>query len=331
MNNVFICHTPYHLLISVIKTLLNNRLGFDDIILCEKESIAEGTIKKLYEKKIFREIHLCTLKTYEAVTWKEKIFCSNKHLKKRMLDSCEISLDFFKNKNIFIFNDQCTIGKWFCIFKIKYNLLEDGCDHFKIPSSTNIPQTFFRTIDKLFGVCTDYPMGLCPYIQSIEVNDINNLRFSSTKFKEQSKDSLFKKLNKNQKNEIINIFLPSCENYKIKKNSTLLITQPLFEDNLLNHKAKIALYSYLLKKYGKENIYIKPHPREKENYTYFFPNATIIKENKIPLEVILLNSTHSFDNAITAYSTAIHGLNQIQERIYFGFEETFTFAKSIKE
>lgn len=110
-----------------------------------------------------------------------------------------------------------------------------------------------------------------------------------------------------KKKEILDIFdinLEKLENLKNEKEKILLITQPLSEDNIISEEEKIDIYSNLLKERDIKKIYIKPHPREKTDYTKVFQNIeVVIIEKEFPIEIfILLNM--EFKKVITLFSTA---------------------------
>lgn len=110
-----------------------------------------------------------------------------------------------------------------------------------------------------------------------------------------------------KKKEILDIFdinLEKLENLKNEKEKILLITQPLSEDNIISEEEKIDIYSNLLKERDIKKIYIKPHPREKIDYTKVFQNIeVVIIEKEFPIEIFMLLNME-FKKVITLFSTA---------------------------
>ena len=86
--------------------------------------------------------------------------------------------------------------------------------------------------------------------------------------------------------------------------SVVLITQPLSEDNMMTESDKIELYSRIVNNYGAENVVVKPHPREKTNWSDVFPDMPIISR-QIPVE--LLTKLVSLNRVATFFSTAAFG------------------------
>ena len=104
---------------------------------------------------------------------------------------------------------------------------------------------------------------------------------------------------------------------KIKEKNTILFTQPLSEDGILNEQEKIELYSKIILKYPKEKLIIKTHPREKTNYSKVFNEIYILEQN-FPAEIFKLLEI-SFKKGITLFSTAVLA-NNCEEIDFYGTE-----------
>lgn len=106
-----------------------------------------------------------------------------------------------------------------------------------------------------------------------------------------------------EKEEILNIFgFDKNIINSIKNRKYILYTQPLSEDEVLLENEKIELYSKILKKYDKNCIVLKKHPREKTNYKKIFPDIEVM-DQVFPAELLTLLDIH-FEKAITIFSTA---------------------------
>ncbi len=89
--------------------------------------------------------------------------------------------------------------------------------------------------------------------------------------------------------------------YILQQKKVILVTQPLSEDKIVTEEEKIALYKSLLSNYNPQDIVIKPHPREKTNWTDIFPNTPVITK-QVPAE--LLSSLVAPEKVCTFFSTA---------------------------
>lgn len=89
-----------------------------------------------------------------------------------------------------------------------------------------------------------------------------------------------------EKNKILDIYdIKEIINLLTGKNIILLITQCLSEDGIIPFDEEITIYNRLIKKYKSDKIIIKPHPREKKDYTLIFPKSVII-DKPFPLELL---------------------------------------------
>ncbi|MFW6015659.1 MAG: glycosyltransferase family 52 [bacterium] len=103
------------------------------------------------------------------------------------------------------------------------------------------------------------------------------------------------------------------------KDCTVLLTQPLSEDNLCSEKEKINIYKEIIDKYKHDNIVIKKHPREKTNYSKYMEGIKV-DNNSYPFELLLLNNK-TVKRVITLFSTAAYNFRSYAEIIIVGTED----------
>ena len=105
MKKIFICHTEYHVLITLIKNIKNTEKN--DIVLYGTLKDIDKIYIKLKELDIFGNIYCFNYKDIEEI---EKIpatgniFLRRKRLKDRIKTNYDF--DFIKGKEIYIFNDS---------------------------------------------------------------------------------------------------------------------------------------------------------------------------------------------------------------------------------
>lgn len=122
-----------------------------------------------------------------------------------------------------------------------------------------------------------------------------------------------------EKNKILEIFKMDRITLKnINDEIEILLTQPLCEDGIISENEKIKLYGEILKKYDKDKILIKPHPREKTDYSKFFPEYKILK-SKMPIELFSLLNI-KLKRYITIFSTGVLLNNKDIEVDFYGTE-----------
>ena len=324
MEKVYVCHTTYHLLITIVKAMESN----------EKVNLVVHTlmpnykylVKRLKGIELFNNIIVFesddTIYPLIGSGLLKKITDYRKRLK---IIKSKYNLDFLYNKDIYIYNDYGVIGQYLQLSKIKYNLIEDGLDCYKNIHNhySYAHQTKKDVLSMLkMGV---YPFGMSRYVKKIEINDDKDIRLPiSKKFTVVNRQDLFKKLTKEQVEIIVNVFVEKDGKLiNIEGISTLIITQPLFRDNIVSSKERqINIYRDVIQNYGKGNIIIKPHPRDNISYEEYFPQAIVIKEAYIPLEIFNFMDNISIFRAVTLFSTSLTAIEFCKEKIYLGYDWT---------
>lgn len=222
-------------------------------------------------------------------------------------------------KNTFYGNDDLKISSFFR--RNNFYILEDGVINYNY--SNQLEKTLFKKIFKRvlmlqfknyksFGIEKNiqkiYLTGLGPIPKEIEHKvEIINLK------------ELWDKKTLEEQNEILEIF--SFDLYikeKINGRDMILFTQPLSEDKILTEEEKIEIYSKIIKKYPKDRLVIKTHPREKTDYKNIFKEYLVL-DNPFPFEILNLLDV-KFTKAITLFSTAALGLGKNVETDFYGTE-----------
>lgn len=207
-----------------------------------------------------------------------------------------------KYKNIEFFgNDDLN---YLSFFKCNnFYVLEDGIINYSFRKRRKKIQSILKEFVMLrnpfyipFGYSKKakkvYLTGLAPIPEKIKYKvEIINLK------------ELWNKKSDFEKEQILNIFgFDKNIINSIKNRKYILYTQPLSEDEILLENEKIELYSKILKKYDKNCIVLKKHPREKTDYKKIFPNLEVM-DQVFPAELLSLLDIH-FEKAITIFSTA---------------------------
>ena len=328
MKRIYICSTVYHLLIAIIKQLLYTVDA--DLIICREDNIDSETLSRIKSYNIFNNV--IAYKDIETkgyfLHWKEKFLYGNKKALKYYELTSGLSFDYFRNKDIYMFNDNSFWGQWFCRTKKGYHLLEDGLDHYIINPSTSLETTKFIYLNKLFGTYNGHH-GNSVHMIDLEVNKKDGVHLKkNTKIIECPRNKLFESLSNKQKQTLLELFGVPQNLFIEEQTSTLLLPQPLAEDGIVSHQKKIDIYSFLIQNYSRGALYIKPHPRETENYANIFPQSKIIPFSKIPLELLDLLPNFRFTYGITAFSTSLTNLNNIKNKIFMGYDWTINFSNN---
>jgi hypothetical protein len=90
----------------------------------------------------------------------------------------------------------------------------------------------------------------------------------------------------------------------------ILFTQPLSEDGFISEEEKKIIYLNIIKKYDVE--FIKPHPREKTNYSDI-SNIEVLDKN-VPAEVIIYNN-NNIKKLVTLFSSSLLNMKKINPEL----------------
>ncbi|TCD46267.1 capsular biosynthesis protein [Streptococcus sp. X16XC17] len=293
VENVYICHTVYHLLVTLCKLDLsqkNKLILFDKIL--QRDELTQKIQQIGFEVHGYSESDLC--------------FCDFKNSKAIKL---------------FLFNDWTNVGAFFRKNKIEYHLIEDGYNYFSMNVYKKKTKFLIRAYYKLFKK-DERPLGYSRFCKSIEVNSLAVIPRDSRwkKFVSVSRTELFEKIPSKNRQLIFTLF--HVEKFHIKSQSVLVLTQPLAADrwyktvteNFQTLNEQFDYYQKIIEKYRTlgYTVYLKVHPRDKVDYSSL---DVILLPQNIPMELLDMVCDQKFSIGITHSSTALDFLNCVEERI----------------
>lgn len=307
IRNIIYVNTVYTLLLSLIKNpKIEENLYFfnEDFYPDIMDNIENKIILKKYKNikfKLIREVmvhfFLKKLKKYYS----------------KELDGISFYLQDFLTYSQYFFNN----------FNCNFYLLEDGVGNYfleKRQEKKGIYKKYIR-MEKI-----NYPvLGISDKISKIFLTGILPIpKIIENKVELLNINMLWQELSSNEKDKIFKVFNLNFEELKKmldEKDKILLITQPLSEDKFVTEKEKIEIYSKILKERGIKKIYIKPHPRERTNYSNLLKEfeVEIISKN-FPAEFFMLVDSN-FKKVITIFSTAAYNLKNRYDVEIIGIEK----------
>lgn len=313
MGRMYICVTPYQLLLTILKIEDSK----SELVLQEGITDKE-IISNLSKERIFKKIDILNMLIFDGV-------------KKYIINKREMAgfITRFKGvDDIYTYNDHTPIGWILDKYKIKYNLIEDGYDFFsykyidfrnRIFTKKSTIQDYKDLLKHLFFLRRTKGPGFSKYCQSIEVNDISVVPKDERyhKFKEVPRKELFENITEERKQLILRVFDVE-ELSEVKDNSVLILTQPLSIDGLMDSDDKqYGFYKRICDKYLSEGyeVYLKPHPRDGVAYENI--NGVKLIVQSVPMELIEVVSDVKFERIITHSSTAINFLTCGKEKEVF--------------
>lgn len=295
MKKIFIANNVYSLLLILLKTSVN-----ENIFIFSKNDFSKNIIVELKKRA-----EVVTL--YEPKNAILKLINYYMYLK--------FKLHKYKKMNVEI-NMSCDhrmIGQYFLKNKKKYILYEEGLAIYnsgKVKNSKLKKIIGFNT--GIFGKNNNVKKIYLTKLASIPKEIIDKVEIINLK-------KLWNKKTLEEQNEILNIFSFDLNiKEKIKGRDIILFTQPLSEDGIVTEERKIELYSKIIKRYPRERMLIKVHPREKTNYKLFFKECLVI-DGLFPFEILNLLDV-PFKKSVTIFSTAALGLNKDIVIDFYGTE-----------
>lgn len=332
MKCLYLCSTYYHTLISILKCIDSNNIN--DIAVMGYIEKGQILSKKISESNYCRTSFYLPL--IEPKTKLESLFWQKFYSVRRVEDECEV--DFKSYDEIYCFMDATCYAKYLKDAHINYFLIEDSYDVFKIIDKSRF--AFMLTYDyplfrKLINIF--FPNNFHNYKYFLDSNEIEGIEVNSkegivlkedTRVKELPRVMLFNKINKYNIEKILRIYLDDTS-FLNNEHIALVLTYCFYNDNQLkNDLEQKELYKKVVKLYQDDgfNVIIKPHPRDKVDYSDIL-HVNVLDKN-FPSELIKYIDKGNIERYISIFSTATKSYPE--EKVDF-FDSIDTFMKIYDE
>lgn len=338
MRRIYVCHTYYHVYVSLLKEFYeySGRQNEATICLSKMSTDFSDLAVRIREIKLFEDVVELDEKRYtffpELERYKVNTGSALRNLVNRMiftkrfaeLEEAYISVDFTQYDEIYVFCDSDPIGYYLNYKHIRYHAVEDGLDTLKpyiqaIYDNKSLfrLKKFLSLHLNLLFICDGYSK----YCIDMEVNDLSVLDDDFYKYKELSRRKMADSLTEEQKGIIQRIFVKDSEALRrglARKSSAekriLILTEPLCALDV-----RERLFRDLVEQYEQEGtVYIKPHPRDTLNYRELFPNKVVF-EGLMPMEVFSFYQENKFDKVVSVL-TQLGCADFAEEKVFLGFD-----------
>jgi len=301
--NAFICYNTEHVLTSLILSYYSHDKNY--IYICNRFSNYRDITRKINnnfacvrQAMAIDDNKLKEISTQNIFSQIIKLLFYKKYLKN--IFHKKVYIRPLKLSDIFMYNDGQFLSQYIVTHYDNLNLIEEGIGNY-----ANIKLNFASLLKKMHGIYPPY--GCNPKIKNIFVKRPQDLPQRVRK-----KGSYFNKskyinvIPADLSRLIIKTFLNRKKFKPTLQNSALLITQPFSEDLVIKEEKKKSLYSEIIDKLNqKYRVYIKPHPREKTDYSFLKTKAEEVYDHTFPVEIINYVEEVDFDIAVTLSSSAI--------------------------
>jgi len=232
----------------------------------------------------------------------------------------KISLKFFSHFRWRFLKTACFFGQDHIQFfaglvkNRKYTLIEDSPFIF-----SNFPNTFFYKQDKKMRKSFAYNIVrflygntfACGFGQNNQSENIILTQEHDLKFLNDKQTTLLN-LEKSWQNSsaekqklILDLFNIDLSAPIFSKNKSIIILTSPFTVDMPNftEQEQIDLYREIVESYDKNKVVIKTHPRDKINYSNFFPDIEVFNK-PIPMQLLSLLGVR-FEKAVTVFSSSV--------------------------
>lgn len=300
MRVVYICNTVYHLMMAAVRL---DESAENHLVLMDTIPDFEYFAQKAQEMDLFSGVRAVESDIFKIEGKYPEDF------RKKWSDY------FGQFDKIGIFNDDTYISHFIFQQGYKYWLFEDGFNYFQYP---------FDAI-AYWEECSEWKpeykfmitKGWSETCERIEVNEINGTPddIRREKMIEVPQRELFAKITDRKRQFLAEVF--SFKIDKIAKNTTLVLTQPLFADGVMKtSEEQRKFFEDICRKYTRffKKVYLKPHPRDNVEYSPM-KNVIIIPKN-IPVEIFaMIDPNFRFKRGVTHSSTAMEFADYIDKKI----------------
>lgn len=307
--------TNYHVLSCILHKIKYNAKKECIIYISsvnKDKKLLENNLKKsklFKEVKIFKEFNFSTLKDGEKTDQLQVVsdFVANNN-----------SINFENIEEFNICGDQFSLGLYLIHHGIPYNYFEEACG---ILSQSEIVENNVKNIS-----IKQY--NLVEYLSAFGKSDFVVNRFGDLSkqvegyYNEKDVDFSIRKilssLSVKQINKVIRVFQDELEDDTKGSSIDLLLTQHFINLGFMTYEEQRNLYTLLVDYFSRGNqLVIKPHPSDVHGlYTEWFPNSIVLNRT-LPSELLTYCLNSSIETGITASSTALLGLEAVNNSICF--------------
>lgn len=334
-ERIYVCHTFYHVYISVLKecnlppqerggaTLVLSTMS-NDFGNLKDRALASGLFEDVVEYHEKEDTFFPQLKKYHVDRGNIVINMLARMKYTKMLGKLQepyVSVDFKEYKDIYVFCDSDPIGYYLSYKKIYYHALEDGLDCIKYYDTARYDNRgHFELKAKLASWNWIFIQnGYGKYCLDMEVNNIACLPYPCKKYIEVPREELVAGIREEDKHLLIKIFMENVDALMEQiaqgdgsEEKVLLLSEPLCD-----LETRERLFKDIIKEYASgAEVFIKPHPRDLLDYKNKFQEQIVI-EGKFPMEVMNFIPGVRWNKVITVF-TVPDSIKNADEILFLG-------------
>ena len=334
-ERIYVCHTFYHVYISVLKELnlpLEKRGGAtlvlstmsNDFGNLKERAKKSGLFEDVLEYEEKEDVKFPELMKYHVDRGNIVLNMIARMKYTKMLGKLQepyIPVNFKEYGDIYVFCDSDPIGYYLSYKRIYYHALEDGLDCIKYYDTARYDNRgHFELKAKLASWNWIFIQnGYGKYCIDMEVNNIACLPYPFEKYIEQPREELIKGIREEDKLMLVAMFMEKLDTLmeQIEKSDAAKEKVLILSEPLCDLETRERIFRDIIEEYALEaQVYIKPHPRDNLEYKDKFKEQIVI-EGKFPMEVMNFIPGIRWNKVITVF-TVPDSIKNADEIIFLG-------------
>ena len=334
MNSIYVCHTYYHVFVTMLKELNKpaEERGKAVLVLSKMSNDFEDLKTRAEKSGVFSEViefdekrdtffpELAKYRTDKGnilANMYNRIIFTKKFAK---LEEQFVPVDFRKYDDIYVYCDVDPIGIYLNQKRIKYHAMEDGLDTLKPCVQAIYDNRSHFALKKFMSMNLNLIFirdGYSKYCIDMEVNDKSVIDDDFYKYKEVSRKKLKDALSAEDRDILIRTFIKDMDAFRnfLDKSSgdgIMILTEPLCTLDV-----REQIFRDIIDMYKDEGtIFIKPHPRDNLDYNEKFREYWVF-DRTLPMEMFGLFNGVRFKKVVGVY-TQLGMIDFADEKIMLG-------------
>ncbi|MCR5398772.1 MAG: glycosyltransferase family 52 protein [Lachnospiraceae bacterium] len=335
-DRIYVCHTFYHVYISVIKelNLSKDMRGNASLVLSTMSNDFGNIADRILGTDLFTDVYMFDEKEDVVLPEVMKYHEDRGNLTLNLLQRIKytkalgraqeeyVPVDFKEYKDIYVFCDLDPIGYYLNYKKIRYHALEDGldtvlyCDNARFSNIGHFEiKAFMAKIGLIF-----IENGYSKYCIDMEVNNAKDLKYPMSFYKEVPRKQLTDNVAEEDRHYLIDIFmenpdklLKQVSRIKDDKRKVLILSDPVCD--LVTRK---KIMRDIINRYCEDStVFIKPHPRDVLDYDTDDFSDCIILKGRFPMEMMNYFPELHMNLALSIFTT-VDSIEFADEKIKLG-------------
>lgn len=309
--------TNYHILCCILHKIIYNKDKKCTIYISSINKDKKRLEKTIIESKIFDNVEIFKEFNFSSIKPNDSIKNSISKISNYLLENNEINFKEIEEYNVC--GDQYSLGIYLASKGVKYNYFEEACG---ILSQSKIVENNVKNIsNKQYNLVKTLKLFGNSDVVANRYGDLSKQveGYHNDKDMDFCIPNILKKLPKEQIKKIISIFQDGIEDEIKGVKIDLLLTQHFINLGFMTYDEQKALYTLLVDYFSKEDnkLVIKPHPSDIHGlYKKWFPDSIVLNRS-LSSELLPYCINAQIDRGITASSTSILGLEDVNTPIYF--------------